>query len=81
MSAPDYFFLTVNSDGVTCTAHDTTLAVESVEALNAFLSERAKALGLSDRFALTVMCSSSMDFPEDATDDPKLIALTRAIRG
>jgi hypothetical protein len=26
-------------------------------------------------------CSSSVDFPEDETDDPKLIALCRAIRG
>jgi hypothetical protein len=79
--ALDYFFLTTTSEGVFCHAHDTTFVVESAEALNTFLTDRAKALGLPDRHELTVMCSSSMDFPEDETDDPQLIALARKIRG
>jgi hypothetical protein len=34
-----------------------------------------------DEYGDDLMCSSSVDFPEEYTSDPTIIALCRAIRG
>lgn len=53
--------------------------VRSVEALDAFLQEAANKAGV-ERKALSVMCSSSIDFPEDTTKDKAVIKLCNEIR-
>lgn len=58
---------------------DKTYPISSLEALRGFLRRRAKALGV-DVTELKVMCSSSMDFPEEETGDEGTIELAHTIR-
>lgn len=53
--------------------------VESVEDFAAFIKQRCdKAKIKFDD--LIIMCSSSMDFPQDSTDNKKTIKLAKALR-
>lgn len=53
--------------------------IESVEDFVAFIKERCKKAKVKPD-DLIIMCSSSMDFPEDSTDNKKTIALAHALR-
>ncbi len=53
--------------------------IESVEDFITFIKERAKKFRCQpDDFI--IMCSSSMDFPEESTKNKKVIALAYALR-
>ena len=54
--------------------------IETPEEFVAWGEKEAARLGI-DPENMTFMCSSSMDFPEDSTDDPDVIALAQWIRG
>lgn len=53
--------------------------VESVADFASFITERCKKAKVKPD-DLIIMCSSSMDFPEDSTDNKKTIALARKLR-
>lgn len=77
--------LTCKSDGVYLRYQDTDkgkekqLKIKSVEHLDQFLFERAKKAGCYVEDFI-VMCSSSMDFPEESTGSKKVITLAHAVR-
>lgn len=55
--------------------------VISVQDFVQFIKERMKRFKITDPDELVIMCSSSMDFPEDSTDNPATIKLARELRG
>jgi hypothetical protein len=59
--------------------NDDYRVITSEEDFQEFLFDEAKRLGVTF-FELNIMCSSSMDFPEDHTSNPETIALARALR-
>lgn len=94
MSAPPtYFMLTVSGDhleahyGPNLHSYDAEgryvgdrTVFESGDHYFKFFADAAKAAGV-DLHDLMVMCSSTVDFPEDETNNEKTIALCRMIRG
>ena len=92
--APPRFFLTIKHDQIRISeigdlngtlgefiAHSdkTSRVVSSGNDLHRFLDSKANEFGVSKR-DLTVAVSSSLDFPEDETDDAATIALAHEIR-
>jgi hypothetical protein len=53
--------------------------VTSVDDFIKFIKEKCKAAKCTPE-DLIIMCSSSMDFPEDSTDNKKTIKLAKALR-
>jgi len=69
-------FLSVQSDGLVLVDRDGAVLqrVNSVDDFNELV--RASEAGRFDLFV-----SSSVDFPEEYTDDPRVVALAREVRG
>jgi len=68
------YYMTVNNDAIEVSDIDTNKVlarITTVEEYNAFIVFRRP-----DYF----MCSSSLDFPEDSTNDQDIIALCRSLR-
>jgi hypothetical protein len=84
----NYFFLTVNDAGLLevqwgkRNSRGNFVFTETVDLAgwDAFWTARADELDL-DQDDLRLMCSSSLDFPEDYTDNPDTLTLCRALRG
>lgn len=53
--------------------------LETWEDFAAFVRREAEIEGVEPH-EIMFLCSSSLDFPEDETDDPRVIALCRRIR-
>ena len=53
--------------------------ITSVDDFARFMHERMKKYNLKEH-DIIMMCSSSMDFPEDSTDNKATIKLARALR-
>ena len=52
----------------------------SVADFRKFMLGRMKKFGIKSGNDLVISCSSTMDFPEEATKNKKVIALARALR-
>jgi hypothetical protein len=85
MSRPaTYFFLTIEYDNVVVKYDGTsggkvTRPIRDIEDYRQFFISKADEAGVDiDNF--DVMCSSSIDFPEEHTKNPKTINLAREIR-
>lgn len=78
------FFLTIEHDRVVVQYNGThggfiTRLIRSPGDLKDFLRSKAVEAGCTVE-GLTVECSSTLDFPEEATQNAKTIATARAIR-
>jgi hypothetical protein len=81
---PRTFFLTVDHDRIRiefgmARGGEKSRIITSGDDLRQFLGSKANEFGVSVR-DLKVMVSSSLDFPEDATEDAATIALAHEIR-
>jgi len=73
-------FLTIENDSVVLMDdRDVSYRVDSVEGYRLLLESEASRLGVTVE-DLTVMASSSMDFPEDFTTNPQTVQLARELR-
>jgi len=61
-------------------APEITRIITSVDDFISFVKERAAAVPC-DPEDLLIVCSSSMDFPDEYNKDPEVIKLANAIRG
>lgn len=85
MKPATYFLLTVKNDRVVVVYDGThggeiTKVVDSSAAFGEFLRSKAAEAEV-DVGALTVMCSSTMDFPREFTANAETIALATELRG
>lgn len=71
IAAEDSGYLTIIDDTVTMKANG---------GIEVAVKDEAHLEHLMDLLGGGCMCSSMIDYPEDSTDDPKAIALCRAIR-
>jgi hypothetical protein len=75
------FFLTVEKDGLWVRNHTGhRWKLKTVEQYNEFFARKARQYNL-DIEDFTILCSSSLDFPEDYTRNKDTIALCNLIRG
>lgn len=78
-----YFFLTASNGYLEVVygpiGNKTTRKINDADDYNSFFAGKIAEAG-GDKDELTVMCSSSVDFPEDYTSDADVIALCHAIK-
>lgn len=55
--------------------------ISSLEDMRQFFTSKAKEFGLPDADHLNIMCSSSLDFPDEYTTDPAVVEMANTIRG
>lgn len=80
MHDPLYHFVTVEDDDVVIYyGADQARVIQTLQEYRSFLKARADAQGVEMK-DLTVMASSSMDFPEENTKNADTIALAHLIR-
>jgi len=73
------FFLTIENDAVVVKTDYVAQAVASEAELAAFIASSAKAAGVANE-DLSVLASSSLDFPEEFTSNKATIALAKALK-
>jgi hypothetical protein len=81
----NYFYLTIKNDNVVVEYEDSckkeiTRTFENIDDYAIFFSTIAKEAEV-EFDDLIIMCSSSLDWPEDSTDNIETIKLADAIRG
>ena len=77
-----YYNLSVNNDRIEVKSEGLTSVrvITDIQYYIRFFTSEAERIGC-DIDDLTVMCSSSMDWPEDSTKNKETIALANEIRG
>lgn len=81
MNAPDYIYLTVESDAVVASLNQghAKMAFDSIESWEKQMTEWAQDWS-NRRVEPTIMCSSSLDFPDEYTSKQSVMDLCNAIR-
>ena len=78
-----FYFMSIKNDRVEITKGHRDASpyiVKSADDFYGYMAAEAKRLGIAVE-DLRVTASSTMDFPEEWTDDPKVIAMARELRG